>query len=159
MDSLLEIDCSVHMADLARLKVNLAVESSPVVQSEAVAKVLGDPELLLRIVGFLNHGDARDLVTSLQVSKPFFHSGASTLCRRIEVPLYEYNSTKGRCEYPVDMYCVSCQNEQPMPYRQAYGVTAHRSLHSGLGRVYLEKTQHTYRDRFPATATMREMYK
>jgi hypothetical protein len=117
MDSLLEIDCSVHMADLARLKSNLAVEatpaveSNPVVQPEAVRKVLGDPELLLRIVGFLNHGDARDLVTSLQVSKPFFHSGASTLCRRIEVPLYEYNSTKGRCEYPVDMYCVSCHNE------------------------------------------------
>jgi hypothetical protein len=165
MDSLLAIDCSVHRAELARLRGVLAIKgepaikADPVAQSEAVAKVLGDPELRLRIVGFLNNGDAKDLVTSLQVSKPFFHSAATTLCRRIEVPLYEYSSTKQRREFPVDMYCASCHNEQPMPYRQEYGVTAHRSLHSGLGRVYLEKTQHTYRDRFPATATMKQMYK
>lgn len=159
MDSLLAIDCSVHRAELARLRGLVAIKADPVAQSEAVARVLGDPELRLRIVGFLNNGDAKDLVTSLQVSKPFFHSAATTLCRRIEVPLYEYSSTKQRREFPVDMYCASCHNEQPMPYHEEYGVTAHRSLHSGLGRLYLEKTQHTYRDRFPATATMKEMYK
>jgi hypothetical protein len=159
MDTLLEIDCSVHAADLARLRSTLAIDATPGVQLDVVRKVFGDPVLRTRIVGFLNHGDAKDLVTSLQVSKPFFHTAATTLCRRIEVPLYEYSSTEARCEYPVDMYCVSCHNEQPMPYRQEYGITAHRSLHSGLGRVYLGKIQHTYRDRFPATATMKEMYK
>jgi hypothetical protein len=165
MDSLLEMDCSVHIAELARLRGDLAIKgepaikADPVAQSEAVAKALGDPELRSRIVGFLNNGDAKDLVTTLQVSKPFFHSTATTLCRRIEVPVYEYSSTKRWREYPVDMHCVSCHNEQPMPYDQEHGVTAHRSLHSGLGRVYLNKIQHTYRDRFPATATMKEMYK
>jgi len=162
MASVIEIDCSVHMAELARLKGPTPIEASPTTptqQSEAVAKVLGDPELLLGIMGFLNNGDAKDLVTSLQVSKPFFHSAATTLCRRIEVPLYEYSSTKGRHDFPMDMYCVSCHNEQPMPYRQESRVTAHRSLHAGLSRDYLKRIEHTYRDRFPATTTMKEMYK
>ena len=161
MVSLLEIDCSIHTAELARLK-GPPIETSPTAptaQSEAVRRVLGDSELLSRIMGFLNNGDAKDLVTSLQVSKPFFCSAATTLCRRIEVPLYEYSSTKGRHNFPIDMYCVSCHNEQPMPYRQESSVTAHRSLHSGVSGAYLKRIEHTYRDRFPATTTMKEMYK
>jgi hypothetical protein len=98
MDSLLEMDCSVHIAELVRLRGDLAIKgepaikADPVAQSEAVAKALGDPELRSGIVGFLNNGDAKDLVTTLQVSKPFFHSTATTLCRRIEVPVYEYKT-------------------------------------------------------------------
>jgi hypothetical protein len=171
MVSLLEIDCTVHAVALARLrgdfankdelaiKDKLAIKADPVAQPEAVRKVLNDPELLRRIMGFLDNGDAKDLVTSLQVSKPFFDSAATALCRRIEVPLYEYSSTKERDQYPVDMYCVSCHNEELEAYSQEAGITAHRSLHPGLSGAYLEQIQHTYRDRFSATAMMREMYK
>jgi len=108
-------------------------------------------------MSFLNDGHARNLVTSLQVSKSFFHSAAATLCRRIEVPLYEYSSTKIRKQFPVHTYGVPCRF--PMPYHRTWGVTAHQSLHSGLAGAYLNKIQHTYRDRFIATSTMREMYK
>jgi hypothetical protein len=48
--------------------VNLTVDCPPAPQSEAVRKVLDDPILLSRVLGFLDDGHARDLVTALQVS-------------------------------------------------------------------------------------------
>jgi hypothetical protein len=138
--------------------IDLAVDPKPAAQSQAVAKVLGDPVLLSRILGHLDDGRARDLVTALRVSEGFFHGAASTLCRRIEVPQYEYSVTKTRDEVLYAKPCVSCYGEAPTHYQKPPNVTTHRSLNPGLSKRYTKRIHPTYRLINPSTRFMRELY-
>jgi hypothetical protein len=68
-------------------------------QLACVQEVFGNPDLLSKIVGHLDNGSATDLVHILSVSQAFFDASAARLSRRIEVPLYEFNTTKPRGFY------------------------------------------------------------
>jgi hypothetical protein len=148
-----------HNPTMSASKANLTADSTPSLQPEAVRKVLDDPILLSRILGFLDDGHARDLVTALQVSKAFFHGAASTLCRRIEVPQFEYSATKHRDEVLYAKPCVSCYGEEPVTYKRPKGVTSHRSVQPGGTRRSTKRSHLYYRIAHPATPNMREMYR
>lgn len=126
--------------------------------SASAEAVLGNPVLLSRILGYLDNGQAKDLVTCLQVSKSFFHGAASILCRRIEVPQYEYSTTKTRDEVLYAKPCVSCYGEEPAHYQKPKNVTAHRSLQPGLSERYVKRIHPTYRLIYPATRSMQDLY-
>jgi len=132
-------------------------QTSP--QSRAVQEVLENPALLGQILGYLNNGEARDLVSTLPVSRSFFHASAATLCRRIEVPQYEYSSTKARHEDYYPKVCGWCYDDGPKArYRRPKGVTAHRSVEPGLTRRHTARIWPYHRHFHPSTPTMRELY-
>jgi len=122
-------------------------------------RVFNDPRLLREIVNNLNDGEARDLVTCLQVSNAFFHASAGNLCRRIEVPQYEFSSNKTRDEVLYAKPCASCYGDEPAHYQKPKNVTAHRALHPELSKQYLKNVHLFYRSLHPATTWMKEMYK
>ena len=153
-----EHSLTVASTHLTRPEADLGADATPAHHLAAVDRVLGDPVILPRILGFLDDGRARDLVTALQVSKAFFHGAASTLCRRIEVPQYEYSTTKTRDEVLYAKPCVSCYGEEPTHYQKPRNVTAHRSLNPGLGKRHIKRIHPTYRLIYPSTRFMRELY-
>jgi len=158
MSAQLETNPTTCSNQFRQPEIDLAVDVKPAAQPQAVAKVLEDPVLLSRILGYLDDGRARDLVTALRVSRDFFHGAASTLCRRIEVPQYEYSATKHRDEVLYAKPCVSCYGDEPVTYKRPKGVTAHRSVEPGLTRRFTKRIHPTYRLIYAATAKMREMY-
>jgi hypothetical protein len=126
-----------------------------------IKEVFGNAELLTHIVRNLDNGCARDLVSALQVSRAFFHASATTLCRRVHVPDYEFSRTKER-EQALVRYgyeCSSCDGDRLDYYGSPRNVTAHRALEPGVPEDLVESIQTTYRAIFPATPTMRELYK
>jgi hypothetical protein len=127
--------------------------------STATERVFNDPRLLREIVHNLNNGEARDLVACLQVSKPFFHASAGNLCRRIEVPQYEFSSNQTRDEVLYAKPCASCYGDEPAHYEKPANVTAHRAVHPELSKRYIKNVHLFYRALHPATTWMKEMYK
>jgi hypothetical protein len=133
--------------------------SNPSNQLPAIKAVFANPELLARIVGHLDDGSAQDIVRTLSVSREFFNGAATRLCRRIEVPQYEYSSTKTRDEILYARPCRSCYGDEPTHYKKPKGVTAHRSIQPGLTRRYTKRAHLDYRHMYAATEMMQEMYK
>ena len=126
-----------------------------------IKEVFGNAELLGMIVRNLDNGRARDLVTALQVSRAFFHASATTLCRRVQVPHYEFSRTKER-DPPVGQHgtgCSSCTGDQLDYYAPTRDVTAHRAMEPGLSRRYVQMVAQDLRSIFPATPAMKELYK
>lgn len=87
--------------------------SEPPTILEPVRQVFENPILLKKIASCLDHGNSRDLVTALSVSRAFFDASASVLCRRVEVPVYEFSTRKKREIHTVDMACSSPNQDQP----------------------------------------------
>jgi len=129
--------------------------------SKPIKEVFGNAEILANIVRNLDNGCARDLVSALQVSRSFFHASATTLCRRVQVPLYEFNRTKKREQYLIryGYECESCAGDGLDYYGSPRNDTAHRALEPGVPEDLVQSIQSTYRAIFPATPTMRELYK
>jgi hypothetical protein len=126
-------------------------------QLACVQEVLGNPDLLGRIVGHLDNGSAADLARVLRVSQAFFDASAARLCRRIEIPFYEFNVTKPRGFY-YDRDCVSCKGEMPYQHRTPAGCTAHRAMEPGLDWDFIRRAPINIRAWYPATETMRKLY-
>jgi hypothetical protein len=124
-----------------------------------IKEVFGNAELLTQIVRNLDNGCARDLVSALQVSRAFFYASATTLCRRVHVPDYEFSRTKERELYSALYGCESCDGDQLAYCGQSRNVTAHRAMEPGLSKKYVEMIHTNYRAIFPATLAMKEMYK
>jgi len=126
-------------------------------QLACVQEVFSNPELLSKIVSHLDNGSATDLVHILRVSQAFFDASAARLCRRIEVPLYEFNVTKPRGFY-YDRDCVSCKGEMPYQHRTPTGCTAHRAMEPGLDWGFMRRAPVNIRAWYPATAMMKRLY-
>jgi hypothetical protein len=127
-----------------------------------IKEVFGNAEILTQIVRNLDDGCARDLVSALQVSRSFFHASATTLCRRVQVPLYEFSRTKERDQQHLVRYgyeCESCDGDRLAYCGQSRNVTAHRAMEPGLSKEYVEMIHTNYRAIYPATLAMMEMYK
>ena len=145
---------------------------------EPVRQVFDNPILLGNIASYLDHGNSRDLVAALSVSKAFFDASASVLCRRVEVPVYEFSTRKKRETRSIDMPYFSSNQNQPesiallaytsrypsednriVQYRRPTDPTAHCALQPGVKRGFIKRHQADYRLGFRATAMMKELYK
>jgi hypothetical protein len=126
-------------------------------QLACVQEVFGNPDLLGRIVGHLDNGSAADLVRVLRVSQAFFDASAERLCKRIEVPFYEFNATKPRGFY-YDRDCISCNGEIPTRHETPAGCTAHRAMEPGSDWDFIERAPVNIRAWYPATSTMKRLY-
>lgn len=138
------------------LDSDLAVDVDQPHQSSSVRQVLGDPQLLARIMGFLADGEATDLVKSLRVSKAFFRGAASTLCRRIEVPLFEFSATKSRGFHYDRTYESDCP--RPTPYWIPAGCTAHRAMEPEAISYAQTRDSSALVAWYPATTMMKRLY-
>ena len=126
-------------------------------QPGCVQEVLGNPVLLGKIVGHLDNGSATDLVRVLRVSQAFFDASAARLCQRIEVPFFEFNTTKPRGFY-YNRDCISCDGETPMRHETPADCTAHRAMDPGLDRDFIKRAPANVRAWYPATRTMKKLY-
>lgn len=145
---------------------------------ESVRQVFENPILLRKIASCLDKGNSRDLVAALGVSKAFFDASASVLCRRVQVPVYEFSIRKTREIRILDIPCFWSNQDEPeimalvkymsrysahedriLQYRRPTDPTAHCAFQPGVKRGFIRRHQADYRSMFQATTMMKELYK